>query len=135
MSPLRGLLLGMACALLVAGIPCTVTAEESTGSVWPTFVVKIEDLRPLTAFELRTPGLVTKGRVTGPAILQVHVSAEGTVARAALLESCGNSDLDEASIRAMRLMRFKPYTFGEAPIDVTLVVPVHVPARLGRSPH
>ena len=133
MSPFRKLLVSMIAALTFAGASCAVAAEESTESVWPTTVVKFEDLRPLTHFKLQVPGLVAKGRVTGPAILRAHISAEGTVAKTALLASCGNPDLDEASIHAMRVMQFQPYSLDGAPTEVTLVVPIHVPTRLGRS--
>ena len=127
MSPFRKLLVSMIAVLTFAGASCPATAEESTESVWPTAIVKFEDLRPLTHFKLQVPGLVAKGRVTGPALLRAHISAEGTVDKTALLESCGNPDLDEASIHAMRVMQFKPYTLDGAPIEVTLVVPIHVP--------
>ncbi|OOV05429.1 hypothetical protein RF819_00755 [Rhodoferax fermentans] len=120
--------------LSFTSLSCTAAAAESAGPAWPTAVVKFEDLRPLTHFKLQVPGLVAKGRVTGPAILQAHINAEGTVAKTALLASCGNPDLDEASLHAMRVMQFQPYTLDGTPSEVTLVVPIHVPARLGRSP-
>lgn len=127
-------LLSLATVLSFTSLSCTAAAAESAGPAWPTAVVKFEDLRPLTHFKLQVPGLVAKGRVTGPAILQAHINAEGTVAKTALLASCGNPDLDEASLHAMRVMQFQPYTLDGAPSEVTLVVPIHVPARLGRSP-
>lgn len=133
MVPTRKLIAGEVAALVFASISSLATAQDSAASAWPSTIVRFEDLRPLTDFDLRVPDLVRKGRVTGPAILRAHVTAEGTVARAALLESCGNPDLDEASIHAMRDMRFKPYTFGGVPLEVTLVVPVHVPTRFGRT--
>lgn len=107
-------------------------ADEAT-MAWPETVVKIEELRSLTVFRLDVPGVVSKGRVVGPAVLKAHITREGTVARVVLLESCGNSDLDESSIHALRAMRFKPYTFGGVPTEVTLALPVHVPASWGRS--
>ena len=134
MPSVKKLFISLTVGVAMAGILCPVAAEDSTAPTWPDTVVKFEDLRPLTNFELLVPGLVRKGRVTGPAILRVHVTAEGTVARTALLASCGNPDLDEASIHAMRRMRFEPHTYGGVPIEVTLLAPVHVPPRLGRSP-
>lgn len=134
MSAFRKRLLSLATVLSLTGLSYPVAAAESAGPAWPTAVVKFEDLRPLTHFKLQVPGLVAKGRVTGPAILQAHINAEGLVARTALLASCGNPDLDEASLHAMRVMQFQPYTLDGAPSEVTLVVPIHVPARLGRSP-
>lgn len=109
------------------------SAEDKAAEAWPDTVVKFEDLRPLTAFELKVPGILSKGRVTGPAVLKAHITRDGTVSRVVLLESCGNPDLDESSIHALRVMRFKPVTFGGVPIEVTLALPVHVPAKFGRS--
>ncbi len=133
MSPLRKLFISMVAGLAFVAVACPVNADEPVGSVWPSTVVKMEDLRPLTSLKLRVPGVVTKGRVTGPAILRVHISAEGAVVKTTLLESCGNTDLDEASLHAMRVMRFSPHTVDGVPVDVTLVVPFHIPKRLGRS--
>jgi TonB family protein len=134
MPALRRLLTGTLAVLTLASAAASAVAQDAAVTAWPATIVKFEDLRPLTDFQLRVPGIVAKGQVTGPAILRVHVTAEGTVARAALLQSCGNPDLDEASLHAMRVMRFKPHTFGGTPIEVTLIAPVHVPARFGRSP-
>ncbi len=119
--------------LLTSGLAGGTMAAEPASTEWPERVVGIEVLRPLTRFSLRVPGIVVKGRVTGPAILRAHVTTTGTVARVALYESSGNSDLDEAALHGMRDMRFKPYTFGSIPTEVTLVVPIHVPKQLGRS--
>jgi len=134
MSQFKKLLVSLATALSLTGLSCPAAAAESAEPAWPTAVVKFEDLSPLTHFKLLVPGLVAKGQVTGPAILQAHISAEGMVTRTALLASCGNPDLDEASLHAMRVMQFQPYTLDGAPSEVTLVVPIHVPTRLGRSP-
>ena len=134
MSPSRKLLLSLATALSFTSLSCPVTGAESAGSDWPTAVVKFEDLRLLTHFKLQVPGLVAKGRVTGPTILQAHINTEGLVTKTALLASCGNPDLDEASLHAMRVMQFQPHMLDGVPSEVTLVVPIHVPARLGRSP-
>ncbi|MBA4341494.1 MAG: hypothetical protein C0423_05000 [Methylibium sp.] len=108
-------------------------AADEAATAWPDTVVKLEELRSLTVFRLDVPGVVSKGRVVGPAVLKAHITREGTVARVVLIESCGNPDLDESSIHALRAMRFKPYTFGGAPTEVTLALPVHVPANWGRS--
>jgi TonB family protein len=126
-------------ARLIAGtvalfsFTCAVSAEDVANAAWPETVVKFEDLHPITSFELKIPGVVSKGRVTGPSVLKAHITREGTVSKVVLLESGGNPDLDESAIRALRVMRFKPVTFGSEPIEVTLALPVHVPAKFGRS--
>lgn len=124
----------LAVAVGLASASCVVQADEPAGLAWPTTVVRFEDLTAVTDFSLRVPGVVAKGRITGPAILRAHVTTAGEVAKVDLLQSCGNPDLDEASMHAMRVMRFKPRTFGGVPIEVTLVAPIHVPVRHGRSP-
>ena len=53
--------------------------------------------------------------------------------RVALLETSGNGDLDEAAIHVLREMTFKPCTVAGAPAAVSLVIPVHVPKRFGRT--
>jgi TonB family protein len=123
----------VAALMMLCSLASSAADADDASSAWPETVVKIEDLRPLTPFELKIPGVVSKGRVTGPSILKAHVTREGTVSRVILLESCGNPDLDESSIRALRAMRFKPLTFGGTPVEATLALPVHVPARFGRS--
>ena len=100
---------------------------------WPARVVTIEEMHPTSALRIRFAKLVVKGGVHGPATLRAHVDAAGAVARVVLLESCGNADLDEAAIRAMSEMKFSPYTLNGVPVEVSLVVPVHVPKNLGRS--
>lgn len=114
-------------ALLMLVAPVGATSAD-----WPDQIVKIEDLQPLTRFRFAVPDIVVKGRVTGPAILKVHVASDGSVVRTVLLSSCGNSDLDEAALHGMRAMRFAPYTQDDEPTEVSMVVPVHIPKNLGR---
>jgi TonB family protein len=108
-------------------------AAEGAEPAWPGKVVKIEQLRPLNSVTLKVPGLVVKGGVKGPAVLRVHVNEAGKVVKTALLESCGNADLDEAAMHAARDMVFKPYTVAGVPTEVTLLLPMHVPKRFGRT--
>ena len=108
-------------------------AAEDVEPAWPTKVVKIEQLRQLNSVTLKVPGLVVKGAVKGPAVLRVHVNEAGKVAKTGLLESCGNADLDEAAMHTAREMEFKPYTMAGVPTEVTLVLPMHVPKRFGRT--
>ncbi len=115
-------------------LPLQVNASaESTVSDWPEKLVVLEQLEPLTRYQFKVRGNVGRGKVTGPAILRVHVDPTGAVVRAVLHASCGNPDLDEAALHGMSAMLFKPYMAEGAPIPVTLVAPIHVPKRLGRS--
>jgi len=118
---------------LLGALLTSATSASEIAQDWPSKVVKLEELHALTPFEFKAPTLVTKGQVRGPSILRVHVTENGSVARITLLASCGNADLDEASIHAMREMKFTPFMLNSTPTEVTLVVPVHVPKRFGRK--
>jgi TonB family protein len=130
---------GRCIALAVSGLfflSCAMAQTSdsaSDGDTWPAHVVTLEQMRPLTPYTLKVRRLVAKGRVTGPAVLRVHVGSDGKVVRVSLLNSSGNPDLDEASLHAMRPMAFKPVLSDGVAIEVSMLVPVHVPARLGRS--
>jgi TonB family protein len=127
---LAGIIFGL---LAFAPLEAVASETESDGHTWPTKVVTIEQMRALTPFALKVRGVIAKGRVTGPAVLRVHVGADGKVVRVVLLNSSGNPDLDEASLHAMRPMAFKPFVSDGTAMEVTLMVPVHIPASLGRS--
>lgn len=124
-------------SLIVAALLCLPVqanaSNESTPSSWPEKMVVLEQLGPLTRYQFKVRGIVSKGKVTGPAVVRAHVDATGAVVRTALDASCGNADLDEAALHGMGDMLFKPYIAEGSSIPVTLVVPVHVPKRLGRS--
>lgn len=125
----------LAWALALSGACGGASADEAAAPArWPSTVVTMEQLTPLTRFSLQVPGVVAKGQVIGPAVVRAHLGADGAVGRVALLSSSGNPDLDEASMHAMRAMRFEPVTADGVATEATLVVPVHVPPRLGRSP-
>lgn len=113
------LVLGLLLAVAVPG-----QADE-----WPTQVVGIEEMRMLTPMRIAVPRVRAKGEVKGPAVLRVHVDAEGLVHRTVLLESCGSSAHDEAAMHAMRAMRFAPKLVDGQPAAVSLVVPLHLPPR------
>ncbi|MBS0372277.1 MAG: TonB family protein [Proteobacteria bacterium] len=114
-------------ALLMVVAPAGATSAD-----WPSQIVKLEDLQPLTRFRFVAPGIVVRGRITGPAILKAHIASDGSVVRTMLLSSCGNSNLDEAALHGMREMRFAPYTLDDEPTEVSMVVPVHIPKNWGR---
>jgi TonB family protein len=122
-------------SLTVVNLLCLATSARASNEVapnaWPEKLVAMEQLEALTRYNFRVRGLVTKGKVTGPAVLRAHVDATGAVVRTVLHSSCGNTDLDEVAMRGMQDMRFKPYVEGGIPVPVTLVVPIHVPTRYG----
>jgi TonB family protein len=123
--------IAVAALAMLLGIPAG--ADERSRESWPETIVRIEDLKARTPFQLRVPGIVVKGRIAGPAILRAHVSEQGEVTKATLLESCGNADMDEASLHALRATKFEPHRINGVPTEVTLVLPVHLPAKFGRQ--
>jgi len=123
--------LGLASVFSVCAA-CGMAAASTGETGWPEQLVAFEALQPLVPFRLRVPGLVGQGQVEGPSVVKAHIDEAGTVRRVALLESCGNGDLDEAAILALREMRFQPHLHNGVPTAVTLLLPVHIPKRLGR---
>lgn len=113
--------------IVFVAVLSTAAAAVSAEYAWPEQVARIEDMVLLTPMRFSVPSLRAKGDVRGPAVLRVHVDKEGQVLRVALLESCGSPAHDEAAIYAMREMRFRPKQFNGEAVDVTLVVPLHLP--------
>lgn len=120
-------------AFVLAALANHTFAAEQPTRAWPPKVVVLEQLQALTPLNMKVQRLVEKGAVRGPSILRVHIGVTGDVVKLVLLESCGNGELDEAAMRAMNDMKFRPHIEGGAPTEVSLVVPIHVPKRLGRS--
>jgi len=121
----------LSAAILSVVLLFSLAAEASTED-WPPKVVKFEELRATKKFRLFVPEIVVKGRVSGPSIIKAHIAIDGSVARTALISSCGNPGLDEASLHAIREMQFEPYIENDEPTDVSLVVPIHIPKNWGR---
>nr|WP_316643379.1 energy transducer TonB [uncultured Roseateles sp.] len=110
-------------ALLLTVFALPVIASEP----WPEPVVTIEQMRMMKRMKISTVVAGSNRDVTAPVVMRVHVAEDGTVRRAVLIESCGSPDHDEASLYAMRKMKFAPKLIDGKPADVTLVVPLHLP--------
>lgn len=107
----------------------TVQAETQ----WPAQVVRIEEMKPLVPMVISVPRMRTKGDIRGPVVLRAHVDPQGQVQRVALMESCGSPAHDEAALLSMRSARFAPKVIDGVPVDVTLVVPLHLPLSKSAS--
>ena len=118
--------------LLALCVSFSASASDLKNSDWPSINVKIEELTRRNNFVLEVPGIVVKGKVSGPTILRVHIDATGTPIRTQLVDTCGSHDLDIAAMDAMRKMRFEPSTSDGQPVPVTLIVPIHIPKKFGR---
>lgn len=123
-----GALAGLCALFLFSFQPAQAQAEA-----WPDTVVRVEELRALKPFLLRVPRVPVEGEVIGPAVVKAHIDETGHVARVALVDTSGNASVDEAAMRSVREMHFRPYTVGGQPTPATLVLPVHVPKKYGRS--
>lgn len=112
---------------------CGVVAARAGEPGWPEKVVALEELQPLTPFRLKVRRVISKGPVQGPSVVKAHIDEAGAVQRVALVTSCGNGEIDEAAILALRDMRFQPYLGSGVPTAVTLLLPVHIPKAWGRK--
>ncbi|WP_029001845.1 energy transducer TonB [Azohydromonas australica] len=113
--------------LIFSLLLCICSLPLAAAGAWPEQVVRIEEMELLTPISLSVPKMRPRGAVRAPVAMRVHVNARGAVERVALIESCGSAAHDEAALRAMRDVKFQPYEVDEHPIDVTLVVTLHLP--------
>jgi TonB family protein len=113
--------------LIFSLLLCIASLPLAAAGAWPEQVVRIEQMEMLTPVNISVPKLRPKGEVRAPVAVRVHVNARGAVERVALIESCGSAAHDEAALRALRDVKFQPYVVDGRPIDVTLVVTLHLP--------
>ena len=55
----------------------------------------------------------------GDVVVEIRVTAEGTVAAADVVTSCGFAELDEAAVRAVKAAKFAPARSGREPVAST----------------
>ena len=113
--------------LLFSLLLCICSLPLAAAGAWPERVVRIEEMELLTPISISVPKIRPRGEVRAPVAVRVHVNARGAVERVVLIESCGSPAHDEAALRAMRDVKFQPYVLDGHPIDVTLVVTLHLP--------
>lgn len=101
----------------------SLAAEEG----WPDTVVSIEQMRLTKPLSLAVPKMRPRGELRGPVVLKVHVDAHGSVQRATLFQSSGSPAHDEAALHALRDARFTPFLRGGQAVEVTLMLPLHLP--------
>ena len=113
--------------LIFSLLLCICSLPLAATGAWPEQVVRIEEMEMLTPISLSVPKRRPRGEVRAPVAVRVHVNSRGAVERVALIESCGSAAHDEAALRAMQDVKFQPYMVDQRPIDVTLVVTLHLP--------
>lgn len=65
--------------------------------------------------------------VGGETRLRIHISREGTVDSAFVLQSSGNTALDSAALAGVRRLRYRPARQGENAVAVWAILPVRYP--------
>lgn len=111
--------------LLVAGL-CLAAAAQAVYA-WPPRVVTVEEMTLIAPIRIAVPVSRQQGEVRRPVVVQLHVDKTGTVQHVLLVDSCGSSGHDEAAMRAMHDVRFKPKEIDGVAEEVTLVMPLHLP--------
>jgi len=102
-------------------------------SEWPETVVSIKDVRPVEPIRINIQGNITKGKISGPVVIRLHINSDGEVVKARLMKTCGNADLDEIALHATRHTKFSPYEEAGTSKEVTLILPISIPKKYGRS--
>lgn len=115
-----GILIGAAALALVA------CASSPNGYSWPATVVTVEQVRPVKPMRLLINYKIIKGVPVGTTMLRIHVNETGSTQNVGILESSGHPNLDEAAINSAWDAKYHPYVVDGRPVDVTLVMPVHL---------
>ena len=66
-------------------------------------------------------------RVGGETLLYIHITTEGTVDSAMVLETSGHPSLDSAALAGARELRFRPAQLGAEPVDTWGKLPIRFP--------
>ncbi|TDM08384.1 MAG: hypothetical protein C4K60_02710 [Ideonella sp. MAG2] len=111
-------------AIALAGVMTPTLAEPLA---WPERITRIEDMPLQTRLHLSIPSLRVKGDVQRELIVKLLVDERGAVVRGTVLQSCGNTDVDEAVLHALREARFQPFVEDGVAQAVSLVMPLHLP--------
>lgn len=93
------------------------------------FVAYDEEPKPVGGFlaiqrALRYPEIARKAGIEGKVIVHVLVSEKGVVERTKILKSLGHSGCDDAAVKAIRSVRWKPALQRDKPVKVWVAIPV-----------
>jgi periplasmic protein TonB len=87
--------------------------------------VPLYDLNPPPVY----PRMARRRNYQGTVLLDVRVSAKGTVAEVRLARSSGHGILDRSAMNSVRHWRFEPARRGDRPIETWVQVPVRFELR------
>ena len=73
---------------------------------------------------LKYPEIARKAGIEGRVIIQVLVSEKGKVIKTRIIKSLGHSGCDEAAVKAIRGVKWKPALQRDKPVKVWVAIPV-----------
>lgn len=73
---------------------------------------------------LKYPEIARKAGIEGRVVIQVLVSEKGKVIKTRIIKSLGHSGCDEAAVKAIRGVRWKPALQRDKPVKVWVAIPV-----------
>ncbi|MCZ6820679.1 MAG: energy transducer TonB [Calditrichaeota bacterium] len=73
---------------------------------------------------LKYPEIARKAGIEGRVIIQVLVSEKGKVIKTRVIKSLGHSGCDEAAVKAIRGVKWKPALQRDKPVKVWVAIPV-----------
>lgn len=93
------------------------------------FVAYDEEPRPIGGFAaiqraLKYPEIARKAGIEGKVIVHVLVNEKGVVERTKILKSLGHSGCDQAAVKAIRSVKWKPALQRDKPVKVWVAIPV-----------
>ena len=102
---------------------------EEEEEVTPIFVAYDSPPEPIGGFEaiqrnLVYPEIARKAGVEGRVIVHVLVDERGNVVATKILKSLGNNGCDEAAVRAIKSVKWKPAMQRDRPVKVWVAIPV-----------
>jgi protein TonB len=100
--------------------------EDTEGMI---FVAYDEPPAPIGGFgaiqkALRYPEIARKAGIEGRVIVQVLVSEKGSVVDTRIMKSLGHSGCDEAAVKAIKSVKWKPALQRDKPVKVWVAIPV-----------
>jgi protein TonB len=110
-------------------IPPPPPPPDDEGDEVNIFVAYDEPPAPIGGFRaiqkaLRYPEIARKAGIEGRVIVQVLVSEKGEVVNTKIMKSLGHSGCDEAAVKAIRSVKWKPALQRDKPVKVWVAIPV-----------
>lgn len=112
----------LASCLLAAALP-SAAAEDG----YPATVATIEQMRMVKPMAISFPRTTTmKSKEMRTVVIVSHVDKEGRVVKSKIQQPSGAHHVDEAALLGMRSARFQPYSPDGEPVEVSVVIPMHL---------